>query len=253
MLASGMSKTNAPNISIIIPAYNEATYIGRLLSALAKQRYTDFEVIVSDAESKDGTDDVVESFKGQLNVRLVETPPQGPGAGRNEGAKRARGTWLLFLDADDDIDDPEFLTVLIAEAGSRGWQTASAKMKVRDASFAERLGTWFNYLYVKSLARSKHPVAAGWCILTKRDLFEQYGGFNPKIHFGEDYDYVTRSSRGVFGFTDKTYYYMDLRRAREEGIQFVIKGFMNEVYRHTHHYNLERNRIRYEFGKHRPK
>jgi GT2 family glycosyltransferase len=160
---------------------------------------------------------------------------------------------LLFLDADDDIDDPEFLQVLISEAEVHGWQTASTKMKVRDASLVEQFGTWVNYVYVKSLARSKHPVAAGWCILTRRGLFEQQGGFNPKIRFGEDYDYVTRSSRGVFGFTDKTYYYMDLRRSREEGIRFAIKGLMNEVYRHTHHYNLERNHIPYEFGNHRPK
>lgn len=248
-----MSKTNAPYISIVIPAYNEATYIGRLLSALTKQEFTDFEVIVSDAESKDGTAAVVASFQKQLNVRLVETPPQGPGAGRNEGARVAQGTWLLFLDADDDIDESDFLGILIAEAEAHGWKTASTKMKVRDATIAERFGTWFNYVYVKSLARSKHPVAAGWCILTRRELFEEHGGFNPKIHFGEDYDYVTRSSRGVFGFTDKTYYYMDLRRAREEGIQFAIKGFMNEVYRYTHHYNLERNHIPYVFGKHRPK
>lgn len=248
-----MLKTKAPQLSIIIPTYNEATYIGRLLWALMKQDYTDFEVIVSDSQSKDGTDDVVESFKDKLQVMLVETPPQGPGVGRNEGAKRARGTWLLFLDADDDIDDPAFLSILLSEAEKHGWNTVSTKMKVRDANLVEWFGTWFNYVYVRSLARSKHPVAAGWCILTRRDLFEQYGGFNPKIHFGEDYDYVSRSSRGVFGFTDKTYYFMDLRRAREEGIRFAIKGFMNEVYRHTHHYNLERNPIEYEFGKHRPK
>lgn len=248
-----MSKTKIPHVSIVIPAYNEATYIGRLLRALTKQHFTDFEVIVSDAQSKDGIDKVVASFRERLQVTLVETPPQGPGAGRNEGAKRARGTWLLFLDADDDIDDPAFLSVLIAEAEAHGWQTASTKMKVRDASLVERFGTWFNYVYVKSLAQSKHPVAAGWCILTRRELFEQHSGFNPKIHFGEDYDYVSRSSRGVFGFTDKTYYYMDLRRAREEGVKFAIKGLLNEVYRHTHHYNLERNHIAYEFGKHRPK
>jgi glycosyltransferase involved in cell wall biosynthesis len=70
-----MSKTNAPHASIVIPAYNEATYIGRLLSALTKQNFTDFEVIVSDAESKDGTDKVVESFQQQLDVQLIETPP----------------------------------------------------------------------------------------------------------------------------------------------------------------------------------
>jgi hypothetical protein len=52
-----------------------------------------------------------------------------------------------------------------------------------------------------------------------RAVFEKNKGFNEKIHFGEDYDYVSRSSRGAFGFTEKTYYYMDLRRARAEGIK----------------------------------
>jgi glycosyltransferase involved in cell wall biosynthesis len=239
-----------PVVSVVIPAYNDATYIDRLLEALAKQNYADFEVIVSDAQSKDGTAQVVESFKGKLDIELVESPPKGPAAGRNEGAKLARGEWLLFLDADDDIDDPSFITTLINEAKTHDWKSASSIMKVRGASISEKFGTWANYKYTKMLARTKHPVAAGWCILTRRDVFEKHGGFNEKIQFGEDYDYISRSSRGSFGFTEKTYYYMDLRRARAEGIKFVIKGFANEVYRHTHHYNLERNPIKYEFGKH---
>jgi glycosyltransferase involved in cell wall biosynthesis len=240
----------SPTVSVVIPAYNDATYIDRLLEALAKQNYPDFEVIVSDAQSKDGTAKVVESFKNSLEIKLVESPPKGPAAGRNEGAKLASGEWLLFLDADDDIDDPNFITILLNEAKTHNWKSASSIMKVRSANVFEKFGTWANYKYTKVLARTKHPVAAGWCILTRRDIFEKNNGFNEKIQFGEDYDYITRSSRGAFGFTEKTYYYMDLRRARAEGIKFVIKGFANEVYRHTHHYNLERNPIKYEFGKH---
>jgi hypothetical protein len=44
---------------------------------------------------------------------------------------------------------------------------------------------------------------------------------------------------------------MDLRRFREEGLPFVLKGFMNEVYRHTHGYNLEKASFDYQFGKHK--
>src|SRR5947209_6196665 len=97
---------NSPVVSVVIPAYNEATYIDRLLEALSKQNFKDFEVIVSDAQSKDGTEGVVKSFKDKFVIKFIESPPKGPGAGRNEGAKLARGEWLLFLDADDDIDDP---------------------------------------------------------------------------------------------------------------------------------------------------
>jgi GT2 family glycosyltransferase len=155
------------------------------------------------------------------------------------------------LDADDDIDDPNFIRILLSEAKAHGWDSASTKMKVRDASLVERLGTWVNYKYTKILAHTKHPVAAGWCILTRREVFEKYGGFNEKIQFGEDYDYISRSSKGAFGYSEKTHYYMDLRRARAEGIKFAVKGFANEIYRYTHNYNLERNPIKYEFGKHK--
>lgn len=242
---------SAPEVSVVIPAYNDATYIDRLLEALAKQEHPNFEVIVSDAESKDGTDKIVDSFKDKLSIKLIESPPKGPAAGRNVGAKLARGEWLLFLDADDDIDDPDFISILVKEAESHGWKTASTIMRVRDAKPYERFGTWLNYKYTKLLQNTKHPVAAGWCILTRRDTFEKNNGFNEKIQFGEDYDYVSRSSRGAFGFTEKTYYYMDLRRARAEGLKFTLKGIANEIYRHTHHYNLEKNPIKYEFGKHK--
>jgi glycosyltransferase involved in cell wall biosynthesis len=245
-----MQKQN-PEVSVVIPSYNDATYIDRLLEALSKQKFDNFEVIVSDAQSKDGTAEIVKSFKNKLDIQLVESPPKGPAAGRNVGAKLARGEWLLFLDADDDIDDPHFVRILLGEAKVHGWNSASAKMKVRGANIFERIGTWANYKYTKILAHTKHPVAAGWCILTQRAVFEKNKGFNEKIHFGEDYDYVSRSSRGAFGFTEKTYYYMDLRRARAEGIKFAAKGVANEIYRHTHGYNLEKNPIKYEFGKHK--
>ena len=239
-----------PLVSVVIPCYNEASYIDRLLAALSQQNYPNFEVIVSDAESKDGTSEVVQQFSKQLRIMFTESPPKGPAAGRNVGAKFAKGEWLLFLDADDDIDDPNFISQLIQTCQKNGWQTASSKIKLRRASLFEKIGTRLNYNYVKFLRHTKHPVAPGWCILTRRELFEQNGGFNEKVQFGEDYDYVSRVGKAGFGFVESTYYYLDLRRPRQEGLSFVYKGIANEVYRHTHRYNLEKNPIKYEFGKH---
>lgn len=238
-------------ISVVIPSYNEASYIDRLLTALSHQNYENFEVIVSDATSSDGTKEIVASFKNTFDVVFVESPPKGPAAGRNIGAQRARGEWLLFLDADDDIDDPNFLQTVLSETTANGWQSSSTIMRLKNANIFERMGTTLNYRYVKLLARTKHPVAAGWCIFTRRDLFEQHKGFNEKIQFGEDYDYITRVGSQGFGFVESTYYYLDLRRPREEGWRFAAKGILNEVYRHTHGYNMEKNPIKYEFGKHK--
>lgn len=240
-----------PSLSVIIPSYNDATFVDRLLLALTKQKYEDFEVIVSDANSKDKIKEVVTEFKEKLDIKLLQNPPVGPGVGRNQGAEVARGEWLLFLDADDDIDDPTFMTTLVAESEKRGWDTSTAKVKHTDASWVEQFGSTLNYQYIKLLAHTKHPVAPGWCILTKKSVFDEVGGFDPGIRFGEDYDYVIRASKHGFGFVEGTYYYVDLRRSREEGVKFFFKGVANEIYRHTHRYKIKKNRITYDFGKHK--
>lgn len=240
-----------PEVTVVIPAYNEATYVGRLLEALVQQNHKSFEVIVSDAQSSDGTEKVVGNYKDKLNIQLVQSPPKGPAAGRNVGAALAKGEWLLFMDADDDIKDPNFVDMLVGGAETHNWQTATAKYYYLDANLIEKIGRHINYYYTKLLAHSKHPVAPGWCILTKRKLFEQNNGFSEKIQFGEDYDYVSRVGKHGFGFVESTHYYVDLRRAREEGLSLFIKGIKNEVYRHTHGYNLEKNPYKYEFGKHK--
>lgn len=240
-----MSKT--PIVSVVIPAYNEATYIDRLLESLSKQNFEDFEVIVSDAESNDGTEEVVKSFKDKLDIKFIEAAPKGPAFGRNQGAKQARGEWLLFLDADDDFDDPSFIETLVNTASIKYWSTASARMKFKD-----KKGLWVLYYYQKLLSHTRRPVASGYCILTKRRTFENAGGFNEKIHFGEDYEYVSRVGKYGFGFVDETYYFMDPRRNEAEGWKLIYRGTLNEFHRLFFGYKkLEKNSIKYEFGKHK--
>jgi glycosyltransferase involved in cell wall biosynthesis len=244
---------NRPKISIVIPTYNEATYVDRLLEALSKQTYKDFEVIVSDAQSKDGVDKVVKDFSNLLDIKLLESPPQGPAAGRNVGAKKALGEWLLFLDADDDIDDQKFIETLLNETEKRGWKTSSTKMKMRKSvPLYNRFGLAFFYNYQKLLAHTKRPVAQGYCIFTRRSVFEDSGGYNEKIRFGEDNEYVSRNGKHGFGFINDTYYYVDPRRNEAEGLGLVWRGSLNEVYRLFFGYKkLEKQPIKYEFGKHK--
>lgn len=238
---------HVPKISVVIPAYNEATYIDRLLEALANQSFRDFEVIVSDAQSQDGTAKVVETFSKKLDIRLVSSPPRGPGAGRNKGAKIARGEWLLFLDADVDIDQKNFIDTLLGETQRQGWSTSSGRMKTKSGPSYDRL-----MLYQRLLAHTRRPVASGYCILTEREVFERAGGFNEKIRFGEDYEYVSRVGKHGFGFVLSACYYVDPRRNREEKLKLRWNGTLNETYRLFFGYKkLEKNPIKYEFGKHR--
>ena len=242
-------KVVKPIVSVVIPAYNEATYIDRLLEALSKQRYESFEVIVSDANSRDGTDEVVNSFKDKLDIKMVVSPPRGPGAGRNEGAKLARGEWLLFLDADVVIRNPDFIQTLLKKTKQMGWSTSSAQMKVQKGSSLGKLG--HSQSYMNLVAHTKHPIFQGYCMFTKREVFESNNGFNEKIRYGEDNDYATRSAKNGFGFVKNLYYYVDPRRYQQEGPSLLFKNIKHEIYRLTHGYNLEKNPYRYEFGKHK--
>jgi glycosyltransferase involved in cell wall biosynthesis len=242
-----------PKISVVIPAYNEATYIDRLLEALTKQTYKDFEVIVSDAKSHDGTGKVVDGFKDRLDVRLVSGPPKGPGFGRNRGADVARGEWLLFMDADVDVEDPEYLEILLLVTEAKGWGTSSAQMRVESKKFKFRSGVWMFYHWQKLLAHTKHPVAQGYCIFTKRSIFKDHQGFNEKILLGEDNDYVSRVGKHGFGFVEDTYYFVDLRRNQDMGFKYSYKAMMNEITRVLGLKNPESNRYAYDFGKHKPR
>lgn len=239
---------NPPQVSVVIPAYNEATYIDRLLNALARQNFENFEVIVSDAESKDGTKEVIDSFKDKLDIKFVEAPPHGPSHGRNVGAAKARGEWLLFLDADVDIYDPDFMQKLLTGTQAKGWNTSSAQLKVQGNSLLGRLG--HNQPYMNLAAHTKHPIFQGYCMFTNREVFEKLNGFNEKIRYGEDNDYATRSAPYGFGFVKKLYYYVDPRRYQQEGWKLLFKNVWHEIYRLTHGFSFENNQASYEFGKH---
>lgn len=240
-----------PKVSIIIPSYNEATYIDRLLHALAHQKFDSFEVIVSDAQSKDGTKEVVDNFKNRLNIRMIENPPKGPAAGRNVGVKLARGRWLLFLDADVVIKDADFIEKLLQKTEAKSWKTSSAQLRVLKGSLLGKIG--HSQAYLNLVSHTKHPIMQGYCMLTRTEVFEKLNGFNENIQYGEDNDYATRSAKFGFGFVKGVYYYVDPRRYQQEGYRLLVKNMKHEFYRLTHGFSFEKNTTKYEFGKHRPR
>ena len=83
--------------SIIIPTYNEEEYLPKLLESIKSQDFTDYEVIVADAQSNDNTREIAKEY----GCIVVEGGL--PGVGRNKGAEVAKGEVLLFLDSDLEL------------------------------------------------------------------------------------------------------------------------------------------------------
>ena len=89
-----------PKISIVIPTFNRENIICDAINSVLGQNYNDFEIIVVDDGSTDGTHEVLNGFGNQ--IRVVRQVNSGVSAARNAGILAARGEWIAFLDSDDE-------------------------------------------------------------------------------------------------------------------------------------------------------
>ena len=92
-------------ISVVIPAFNVADYIGRAVESVLNQSYHPFEVIVVDDGS---TDETAEILRAYASIRVITQPNGGPAVARNTGVRKSSGKLLAFLDA-DDVWEPDKL------------------------------------------------------------------------------------------------------------------------------------------------
>lgn len=93
------------DVSVVIPCYNHADVLRRTLDGLVKQTHKPAEIIVVDDASTDDPEPVVKSFEGRLNIRYLRLRHNhGAPYARNEGARLTSSPYLLFLDADVELD-----------------------------------------------------------------------------------------------------------------------------------------------------
>jgi glycosyltransferase involved in cell wall biosynthesis len=200
-------------VSVIIPTLNEGSFIERLMVALQTQTRPPDEVIVADAGSTDDTADRAMAAGGTV----VVGPRNGPGPGRNDGARRATGDLFVFLDA-DVVPGPTFLAVAVAEFERRDLAVATCPMTgLSDRALTRAMVEAANN-YMLAL-ESISPRAPGWCIFARRHVHEAIGGFDESIRLAEDHDYVQRAARhGRFGVLRDVRIPVSMRRIDEEGM-----------------------------------
>ncbi len=167
----------APLLSIVIPAHNEERELAACLASLNKQSYKNFEVIIVD----DGSTDSTISIAGKFKARILKQGHQGPGAARNKGAKSAKGSILIFVDADMTFHK-NYLKNLISPL-------------IKDKSI---IGTCHNYevvvnntnIWSRCWGRIRvSPKTAGnvkiFRAIRKKD-FLKLGGFDSKYGYADD-------------------------------------------------------------------
>ena len=185
-----MNSTNGntnSELTIVIPAKNEAKLIPRLLTSLMNQDYSKMSstrVLVADANSTDGTPEIVMSFRDRLNVGVI--PGGMPSVGRNHGAAQADSQYVLFLDADIELGDNSLIRHCMEKAQAKQLQCVTTNILCRGGSWIDQLvyATMDAFQYLSYLHR---PFATGMFMLFERKKFWELGGFHEQILFAEDY------------------------------------------------------------------
>lgn len=127
--------SNPPRVSVVLPTYDAANFVGDALRSLFDQTLTDWEAIVVDDASRDRTVDVVTEFAaGDPRIRIARHEVNGgPAAARNTALALARGTWVAVLDA-DDLFQPDRLETLVAHGEREGLDIVADNLWLKDPS-----------------------------------------------------------------------------------------------------------------------
>src|SRR5271156_1222166 len=202
MTTTSMSLTSMNTLSeltIVIPAKNEAKLIPNLLTSLTKQDYSKMSstrVLVADANSTDGTPEVVLGFRDRLNVSVIRGGM--PSVGRNLGAAQADSTYVLFLDADIEPAHPSVVRRAVELAQRKRLHCVTTNILCRDGNLIDKLfyagNDFFQYA-----SRLHHPFATGMFMLFDLKQFRKLRGFHEQVAFAEDYLLTLQVERRRFG------------------------------------------------------
>ena len=183
-----------PAVSVVIPTYNRAHCIGQAVSSVLSQSFSDFELLISDDGSIDGTERLVTNIDDSRVKFLAFETNSGAAAARNRAVAASKSPLLAFLDS-DDIWLPNKLEAHLFWMQDRTDLQASftdyqflrennGKVSVRKPSADQSDWAWDLLLYCRA--------AAGSTLLAQRTAFEVFGLFDENLKRFEDWDWMFR-------------------------------------------------------------
>ncbi len=224
-----------PHISVIIPTLDEEKLLGRTLAQFtpALRSLYALEIIVSDGGSTDRTLCIAEREQTIL-LRNTSGLRQNISKGRNAGARAARGSILVFINADTVIENIEtFFPTLIRTIEDADVAGATCIVKVHrdeermsDRIFHSVYNSYFRFLNCVGMGMGR-----GECQVVRRDLFWKIGGYNERIAAGEDFDLFVHLRRyGTIAFLGGQCVRESPRRYRRFGyLRVSATWFINAI------------------------
>jgi glycosyltransferase involved in cell wall biosynthesis len=181
-------------VTIVIPCYNQAQFLGEAIESALAQSYQAREVIVVDDGSTDATAEVALSY---ADVRLLQQANFGQAVARNRGLSEAQGEFVVFLDADDRLRPEALATGLRCLAAHPEAAFAYGHIKLiagdgRPLPTPNQVGVERDYY--QELLRNNYIWTPG-AVIYRRSVFGSVGGFRPRVNGSEDFELNVRIAR----------------------------------------------------------
>jgi glycosyltransferase involved in cell wall biosynthesis len=178
-------------ISVIIPVYNTEPYLKSCIESVLCQTYPQFELLLVDDGSTDHSPEICDRYAGQdARVSVFHVPNGGVSAARNYGIKKARGTYVAFVDSDDRVDE-DYLELLISGMEPGGLSVLNltsgenAGKREKRVTIMERGSAQISVYSCHGI--QGYPVSK---LFDRKILLEHHVFFDTKIAIGEDILFV---------------------------------------------------------------
>ena len=213
-------------ITIVVPCKNEENYIAHLLMHLRQQSIGDTRIIIADC-STDNTREVIETMKGSLNVEVIDGGPVS--IAKNRGARLATTPYILFIDADVRFFKSTVIHDAVDTIESKNLDLIGLSIKCYDRDPRAKIG-FIIFNTINHALKYFSPFAVGAFMLTRRDRFEEFGGFPEKFSTSEDFFLSRQYSPRKFSIIHH-HFGQDSRRFKKMGYfgmaQYLVKNFVN--------------------------
>jgi glycosyltransferase involved in cell wall biosynthesis len=185
-------------VSVVIPCYNQAHFLGEAIESVLSQTYEEFELIVVDDGSKDDTEELASSYAAEdARVRLIRQQNRGLAGARNRGLSESSGEYVVFLDSDDRLLE-EALAVGVGELEAHpGCAFVSGHYRPinadGDAYAVPRQARVEGDPYLALLRDNYISMPA--VVMYRRWVFAELGGFDGTVDAAADWDLYLRVAR----------------------------------------------------------
>ncbi len=181
-----------PKISIIIPSYNMVDFIEETIQSIINQGYPNYECIVMDGGSDDGTLDILKKYDN--DIVWVSEKDKGQSEAINKGLKRATGEILAYLNADDAYESGCFhkIAALFEKNPSAKWVYGKCRIIDETGHEIRRLINNYRYFWQKRYSYNRLLVLdfiAQPAVFWRKELTEEIGLFNVEQHLSMEYEY----------------------------------------------------------------